>query len=100
MKFKPRKMTAADKDFVLYASAAMTGIMLVISSFAYGKNPEASAGAFLGALLWVLTGLFFLRRYGQGKRTIGIFTSVLLIAALSTFAAVMFLYRPFGLPPR
>ena len=96
MKFKPREMTAADKEFILYTSAAMSGIMFVVSSFAYGKNLRAAQSGFLAALLWVLTGIYFLRRYNQGKRTIGIVTLVLMTAGLFTSAAFFFLYGPFG----
>jgi hypothetical protein len=94
VRFKPHRTTAADKDFVLYASAAMTGIMFVISSFAYGKNHEVSSGAFLAALLWVLAGVSFLRRYSEGGRTIGIVFPIIMIAALVTSIIVVFLCRP------
>ena len=81
---KPRKVPASEKEFFVYACVAISTVMLTIMAFAlYAKNLLGAQYGFLSALLWIFAGFYFLHRYGvRKKRTIGIITPVIVLAAV------------------
>jgi uncharacterized membrane protein len=89
---KPATITARQQDFINLASAALATIMIGISGFAlYAKNLIAAQCGFLAAVLWIVLSVHLFHRYRlQKKKTMGILTPILLVAAiLTTFGTIL-----------
>jgi hypothetical protein len=93
---KRATITAGQQEFFNLAITALVTLLTGVVGFAlYAQNLLAAQCGFLAAALWIFFGVHLARRHRLLKqKTMGILTPIVLVAAILTTFATMFLSGP------